>query len=109
MSNWIPLWRAMFAASDAALEAAGDLEAHQIDPLIAAAQLEAVRDWLFPDGRPPQPWSVAEFSIWSRLGEAIGEARQMTICDNTSTTAPLPGHDDGIGGEASAPPTVFSQ
>ena len=70
-----PLWRAMLAASDAALEAADELEFWQIEPLIAGAQLVAVRAFLFPDGRPQQVLSTARFDIWNRLSHAIEEAR----------------------------------
>ena len=73
-----PLWRIWREAEDAALEGieADDLE--QVDAICDAARIEALRSWLFPDGEPPQPWSVAEYEIWQRLTREIDRCRERS-------------------------------
>lgn len=57
----------MQRSEDIALENAGELTMAQIDRIRAKARILAARDWLFPGGKPPQPWSIAEYQIWQRL------------------------------------------
>ena len=71
-----PLWQIWRDAEDAALEGIEANGLGQVDAICDAARIEALRDWLFPDGKPPQPWAVAEYEIWQRLtreAERCGE------------------------------------
>jgi hypothetical protein len=49
-----------------------------VDAICDAARIEALRSWLFPDGEPPQPWSVAEYEIWQRLTREIERCRERS-------------------------------
>lgn len=97
-----PLWRAMLAASDAALDGREFGSAIEIDRLMCATHIEAVLALLFPDGAPPQPWAVAEFAIWNRLSGELVTARNGCTAD-----APSVRHDATNGGEALAPSKHF--
>ena len=61
------LWQQMRRNEDAAFNTLEDIK--EADRLSRRASILTVRDWLFPDGKPPQPWSVAECDIWYRLTE----------------------------------------
>ena len=62
-----PLWQQMRRNEDAALNSSEDIK--EADRLSRRASILTVRDWLFPNGKPPQPWSVAECDILCRLTE----------------------------------------
>lgn len=72
-----PLWQIWRQAEDAALEGVEDVYLEQVDAICDAARIEAVRDWLFPGGKPPQPWAVAEYQIWQRLTAEIERCREL--------------------------------
>ena len=62
-----PLWQQMRRNEDEAFNTLEDIE--EADRLSRRASILTVRDWLFPDGRPSQPWSMTEYDIWRRLTE----------------------------------------
>jgi hypothetical protein len=99
------LWREMLAASDEAIQ--GEPPGPRADALIAAAHMEAVRQYLFPAGPPPQPWNMAEYQVWKRLTVALDDAQLfLAECDKQSQEDGADGMIHQSDGEAEAPPAT---
>jgi hypothetical protein len=99
------LWRQMLAASDQAIR--GEAPGPRADALIAEAHMEAVRQYLFPEGQPAQPWNMAEYQVWKRLAVALADAQLfLAECDKQSQEDSADGMIHQSDGEAEAPPAT---
>lgn len=102
------LWREMLAASDEAIR--GEAPGPRADALITEAHLEAVRRYLFPEGKPAQPWNMAKLHLWKRLTVALTDAQLfLAECDEQSQGDGADGMIHQSDGEAEAPPAKQSE
>jgi len=65
----------MMAAEAIAMKGINDIE--EADLSMRMASILVVRSFLFPEGKPSQPWKIAEYGIWQTLtreAEIVSEA-----------------------------------
>jgi hypothetical protein len=59
----------MMAAEAIAMKGVNDIE--EADLAMRRASILAVRSFLCPSGKPPQPWSIAEYGFWQLLTREV--------------------------------------
>ena len=94
-----PLYLQMMAAEAIAMKGINDIE--EADLAMRRADILAVRFFLFPNGKPPQPWRIAEYGFWQQLtreAEIVEEA--LARCTVTN------GEGEAEASPAGTPPEV---
>jgi hypothetical protein len=65
----LPLYLQIMAAEAIAIKGVTDFE--EADLAMRRASILAVRDFLFPSGKPPQPWGIAEYGFWQQITREV--------------------------------------
>lgn len=97
------LWKQMITTSDKALEGKAFMDLADIDKIMCASHIEAIRDYLANAG-----YSEADFL--ALLTHEVNDAlAQITDCNNVIPSSLEPCHDSTNGGDAHSPADSHSQ